>query len=77
MGIQVVTYKYYFGIRVVLIRQPLYLQGPVAPFPRPVYSALSPSAKRLVRHEGTECSFPHIFMVNLSCMVGTADVSLN
>ena len=41
MGIQVVTYKYYpFGIRVVLIRQPLYLQGPVVPFTRPVYSDL-------------------------------------
>ena len=58
MGIQVVTYKYYpFGTRVVLIHQPLYLQGPVATLPRYVYSDHPPSAKRLARHEGTACSF--------------------
>ena len=71
MGIQVVTYKYYpFGIRVVLIRQPLYLQGSVATLPRYVYIDHPPSAKRLARHEGTACSFPYIFMVDLPCMVG-------
>ena len=58
MGIQVVTYKYYlFGIQVVLIHQPLYLQGPVVPLPRPVYSDPPLSAKRLARPEGTVCSF--------------------